>query len=123
TTLAGFVLIPFALWNKTSFLAEKVLGNVIASGIKLMVLAIIVGIGSTIFSSITSTFQPDEVTLEQAASVILGSLSLLALGLFGPGIATGLVSGAPQLGAGAAIGTAAGVAAGTVAGGTLAKAG
>ncbi|HPF23936.1 P-type conjugative transfer protein TrbL [Hyphomonas sp.] len=121
TTLAGFVLIPFALWNKTSFLAEKVLGNVIASGIKLMVLAIIVGIGSTIFSSITSTFQPDEVTLEQAASVILGSLSLLALGLFGPGIATGLVSGAPQLGAGAAIGTAAGVAAGAVAGGSLAK--
>ena len=27
TTLAGFVLVPFALWNKTSFLAEKVLGN------------------------------------------------------------------------------------------------
>ena len=23
TTLAGFVLIPFALWNKTSFLAER----------------------------------------------------------------------------------------------------
>ena len=84
TTLAGFVLIPFALWNKTSFLAEKVLGNVIASGIKLMVLAIIVGIGSTIFTSITSTFEPDNVTLEQAASVILGSLALLALGLFGP---------------------------------------
>ncbi|WP_321489035.1 P-type conjugative transfer protein TrbL [uncultured Hyphomonas sp.] len=123
TTLAGFVLIPFALWNKTSFLAEKVLGNVIASGIKLMVLAIIVGIGSTVFSSITSTFQPDEVTLEQAASVILGSLSLLALGLFGPGIATGLISGAPQLGAGAAIGTAAGAAAGTVAGGTVAASG
>ncbi|MCA8891764.1 MAG: P-type conjugative transfer protein TrbL, partial [Hyphomonas sp.] len=77
----------------------------------------------TIFSSITSTFQPDEVTLEQAASVILGSLAMLALGLFGPGIATGLVSGAPQLGAGAAIGTAAGVAAGTVAGGTLAASG
>ena len=123
TTLAGFVLIPFALWNKTSFLAEKVLGNVIASGIKLMVLAIIVGIGSTIFSSITSTFQPDEVTLEQAASVILGSLALLALGLFGPGIATGLVSGAPQLGAGAAIGTTAGVAAGAVAGGSVARSG
>ena len=65
----------------------------------------------------------DEVTLEQAASVILGSLAMLALGLFGPGIATGLVSGAPQLGAGAAIGTAAGVAAGTVAGGTLAASG
>ena len=32
TTLAGFVLVPFALWNKTSFLAEKVLGNVVSSG-------------------------------------------------------------------------------------------
>ncbi|MEL6237291.1 MAG: P-type conjugative transfer protein TrbL [Pseudomonadota bacterium] len=120
TTLAGFVLIPFALWNKTSFLAERVLGNVISSGIKLMVLAIIVGIGSTIFGSITSTFAPDEVTLEQAASVILGSLAMLALGIFGPGIATGLVSGAPQLGAGAAIGTVAGVAAGGAAGGAIA---
>ena len=54
TTLAGFVLIPFALWNKTSFLAEKVLGNIIASGIKLMVLAIIIGIGSTIFGQVTA---------------------------------------------------------------------
>ena len=26
TTLAGFVLVPFALWNRTSFLAERVLG-------------------------------------------------------------------------------------------------
>ncbi|RIJ14123.1 P-type conjugative transfer protein TrbL [Henriciella mobilis] len=121
TTLAGFVLIPFALWNKTSFLAERVLGNVISSGIKLMVLAIIVGIGSTIFGSITSTFAPDAVTLEQASSVILGSLAMLALGIFGPGIATGIVSGAPQLGAGAAIGTAAGVGAGAVAGGSMAR--
>ena len=123
TTLAGFILIPFALWNKTSFLAERVLGNVVASGIKLMVLAIIVGIGSTIFASITSTFSPGRVTLEEAASVILGSLAMLALGLFGPGIATGLVSGAPQLGAGAAVGTVAGVGAGAMAGGSIARAG
>lgn len=120
TTLAGFVLIPFALWNKTSFLAEKVLGNVIASGIKLMVLAIIVGIGSTLFGAITSTFTPGDITLADAASVILGSLAMMALGIFGPGIATGLVSGAPQLGAGAAAGTVAGVAAGGMAGAAMA---
>ena len=119
TTLAGFVLVPFALWNKTSFLAERVLGNVISSGIKLMVLAVIVGIGSTIFGSITSTFTPGSVTLEEAAAVILGSLALLALGIFGPGIATGLVSGAPQLGAGTAVVTTAGVGAGLVAGAGL----
>jgi len=123
TTLAGFILIPFALWNKTSFLAEKVLGNVVSSGIKLMVLAIIVGIGSTIFGEITSAFVPGEVELKDAASVILGSLAILALGLFGPGIATGLVSGAPQLGAGAAVGTMAAVGAGALAGGAMASAG
>jgi len=123
TTLAGFVLVPFALWNKTSFLAERVLGNVVASGVKLMVLAIIVGIGSTIFGSVTSTFTPGSVTLEQAASTILGSLSLLALGIFGPGIATGLVAGAPQLGAGAAVATAAGTGAAVIGAGALAASG
>lgn len=50
TTLAGFVLTPFALWNKSAFLAERVLGNVIASGIKVMMLAVIVGIGSRFFN-------------------------------------------------------------------------
>lgn len=123
TTLAGFVLVPFALWNKTSFLAERVLGNVVASGIKLMVLAIIIGIGATIFGTVTATFTAGSVTLEQAASTILGSLSLLALGIFGPGIATGLVSGAPQLGAGAAVATAAGAGAAVMGAGALAGAG
>jgi len=50
TTLAGFVLVPFALWNKTAFLAEKVLGNVVSSGIKVLVLAVIVGIGTGLFA-------------------------------------------------------------------------
>ena len=57
TTLAGFVLVPFALWNKTSFLAERVLGNVISSGIKVMVLAVIAGISSTLFSTFTTGLQ------------------------------------------------------------------
>lgn len=115
TTLAGFVLIPFALWNRTSFLAERVLGNIVSSGIKMMVLAIIIGIGSTLFTEVTAGLEGD-VTLEDAGGVILASLALFALGLFGPGIATGLVSGAPQLGAGAAIGTVAAAGAGGVAG-------
>ncbi|CAM3931245.1 P-type conjugative transfer protein TrbL [Bordetella muralis] len=102
TTLAGFVLVPFALWNKTSFLAEKVLGNVVSSGIKVLVLAVIVGIGSGLFSQFQ--VHPDEPSIDHALVVMLASLSLLALGIFGPGIATGLVSGAPQLGAGAMAG-------------------
>lgn len=108
TTLAGFVLVPFALWNKTAFLAEKVLGNVVASGIKVLVLAVIIGIGTGLFAEFRTV--PDEPSIDHALVVMLASLALLGLGIFGPGIATGLVSGAPQLGAGAAAGTALGAA-------------
>jgi type IV secretion system protein TrbL len=106
TTLAGFVLVPFGLFNKTAFLAERVLGNVIASGVKVLVLAVIVGIGTTLFSQFTQGFGGNQPTLEDAMALVLASLALLGLGIFGPGIATGLAAGAPQLGAGAAAGTA-----------------
>ncbi len=105
TSLAGFILVPFALWNRTSFLAERVLGNVVSSGIKVMMLAVIVGIGSNFFTEFTDALQGQEPDVGQAMSLVLASLSLLGLGIFGPSIASGLVSGAPQLGAGAAIGT------------------
>jgi type IV secretion system protein TrbL len=104
TTLAGFVLVPFALWNKTAFLAERVLGNVVSSGIKVLVLAVIVGIGSGLFAQFTAAPAGD-LTIDNALAIVLASLALLGLGLFGPSIATGLVAGAPQLGAGAAAGT------------------
>lgn len=109
TALAGFVLVPFALWNKTSFLAERVLGNVVSSGIKVMVLAVIIGIGTNLFGELTALVG-DEPEIAEALSLLMGALTLFGLGIFGPGIASGLVSGAPQLGAGAAIGTAAGAA-------------
>lgn len=108
TTLAGFILVPFALWNRTSFLAERVLGSVVSSGIKVMVLAVIVGIGSGFFADFTSALQGQEPDIGQAMSLMLAALTLFGLGIFGPGIASGLVAGAPQLGAGAALGTAVG---------------
>src|SRR5712691_8818739 len=106
TTLAGFILVPFGLFGKTAFLAERVLGNVVASGIKVLVLAVIVGIGTTLFGEFTQGFGGNQPTMEDALALVLAALSLLGLGIFGPGIATGLTSGAPQLGAGAAVGTA-----------------
>ena len=118
TTLAGFVLVPFALWNKTAFLAEKVLGNVVSSGIKVLVLAVIVGIGSGLFAEFQ--VQPAEPSIDHSVVVMLASLTLLALGIFGPGIATGLVSGGPQLGAGAMAGAALGAAGAAVAVGAAA---
>ncbi|SEO21222.1 type IV secretion system protein TrbL [Paracoccus alcaliphilus] len=105
TTLAGFVLIPFGLFGKTAFMAERVLGNVVSSGIKVLVLAVIIGIGSTLFSQFTAGFGGATPTIDDAMAIVLAALSLLGLGIFGPGIASGLVSGGPQLGAGAAVGT------------------
>jgi type IV secretion system protein TrbL len=117
TTLAGFVLIPFGLFGKTAFMAERVLGNVVSSGIKVLVLAVIIGIGSTLFSQFTAGFGNQAPTIEEAMAIVLAALSLLGLGIFGPGIANGIVSGGPQLGAGAAVGT------GLAAGGALVAAG
>jgi len=124
TTLAGFVLVPFALWGRTAFLAERVLGNVVASGIKVMVLAIIVGIGTTFFQQFKHALPGPEITLNDAMALTLASLALFGLGIFGPGIATGLVAGGPQLGAGSVMGTGAALAGSALlAGGTARLAG
>jgi len=104
-TLAGFVLVPFGLFGRTAFLAERVLGNVMATGVKVLVLAVIIGMGSTIFHEFVIDFGGAPPTLEQVGSVALAALTLLGLAMFGPGIASGLISGGPQLGAGAAVAT------------------
>jgi type IV secretion system protein TrbL len=122
TTLAGFVLVPFGLFGRTAFLAEKVLGNVVSSGVKVLVLAVIVGIGSTIFGQFTSGFN-NPPTISDALTLILAALALLGLSIFGPGIANGLIAGGPQLGAGAAAGTGLAVAGVGAAGVALAASG
>src|SRR3989442_1131561 len=82
TTLAGFILIPFGLFGKTAFAAERVLGNVISSGVKVMVLAVIVGIGSSLFSQFTVSSAGAQVGIEDAMALVLAPLSLLGLGNF-----------------------------------------
>jgi len=117
TTLAGFILVPFGLFGKTAFLAERVLGNVVATGVKVLVLAVIIGIGSTLFNNqfgIAAGAGPSPAasptpTFESAWAVALAALALLGISINAPSIATGLVSGAPQLGAGAAVGAVAAV--------------
>ncbi len=116
TTLAGFVLIPFGLFGKTAFLAERVLGNVVSSGVKVLVLAVIIGIGSTLFAQFTQAGGGAQPTIDDAMTLVLAALTLLGLGVFGPGVANGIVSGGPQLGAGAVVGTGLIVAGGAAAG-------
>ncbi|WP_312312614.1 P-type conjugative transfer protein TrbL [Sphingobium yanoikuyae] len=121
-TLAGFVLLPFAFFGQTAFMAERVLAHVISSGIKLLVLAVITGIGTSLFARFTTAGIPAEPDLAQVMSIALAALTLLGLGIFGPGIANGIVSGGPQLGAGSAAGTAVAAAATLAAGGAIGSA-
>ena len=88
------------------------LGNVISSGVKILVLAVIVGIGSTLFSQFTSGFGGNQPTIDNAMALMLAALIAAWPRHLRPGIANGIVSGGPQLGAGAAVGT--GLAAGGV---------
>ena len=122
TTLAGFVLVPFGIFGRTAFLAEKVLGNVVSSGVKILALAVIVGIGSTIFGQFTTALN-NPPTISDALTPILAALTILGLSIFGPGIANGLIAGGPQLGAGATVGTGLAVAGMGAAGVGLAAAG
>lgn len=129
-TLAGFVLIPFAFFGRTAFMAERVLGHIVSSGIKVLVLAVITGIGTTLFDRFLNAGIGPEPDIEQAMAIALGALTLLGLGIFGPSIANGIVAGGPQLGAGAAAATTiaagatltAGAAGATLAGGAAATA-
>ena len=101
-TLAGFVLLPFAFFGRTAFMAERVLGHIISSGIKLLVLAVITGIGTTLFQRFMDAGLGTEPDIREVMAIALGALTLLGLGIFGPSVANGIVAGGPTLAAGAA---------------------
>ena len=113
TTLKGFILVPFALWRGTSFIAEPVLGQVVTSGVRILVFAVVTGIGTQIFGQILPSDPAAELSLQDALTVLLASMTVGGLALYAPKIASGIVSGAPQLGLGAAAAPA-GIVAGTV---------
>ena len=108
-TLIAFVTIPFGILTQTSFLSERAIGYVVSVGIKLMALAIVVSIGTTIFDAYTVSATPD---INEDVGLLLGAVVLLMLALKIPAIAGALISGGPQLSAGGAVMGAAGIAAG-----------
>ncbi len=97
-TLGGFVLLPFGIWNKTAFLAERPLGYVVSSGLKVLALAIVVSGARTIFDQLQPSTNPD---IYEALTILVASLLLAMLAIFIPNLASALVTGGPALGAGA----------------------
>jgi type IV secretion system protein TrbL len=125
-TLIAFVTVPFGVLTQTSFMSERAIGYVVSVGIKLMALAIVVSLGTTVFNSYTVTATPD---INEDVGLLLGAVIMVMLALKIPAIAGALISGGPQLSAGGAVMGAAGVAAGVarvglagrMAGGTIAS--
>jgi len=115
-TLVAFVTVPFGVLSQTSFMSERAIGYVVSVGVKLMALAIVVSLGTTIFNNYTVSTDPG---IGEDVGLLLAAVVMVMLALKVPAIAGALISGGPQLNAGGAIMGAAGVAAG-VAGGALA---
>src|SRR6266508_4013295 len=95
TTLAGFVLVPFGLFNKTAFLAERVLGNVIASGVKVLVLAALALLGLGIFGPGIATGLAAGAPQLGAGAAVGTALAAGGLGVAG---AMGMRAGAAAVG-------------------------
>ena len=93
--LASFFLLPMALFNKTAFLTERPIGWLFASGIRLMVLALVMALGVDLIQSLTVS---DQITIRQAVAAALGVVSLFLLARMATSIAAGLVQGSPSLG-------------------------
>jgi type IV secretion system protein TrbL len=99
-TLGGFVLLPFGIWNKSAFLAERPLGYVAAAGLKVLALAIVVSGAQAIFDRLTPSASPD---IYEVLAILIAALILAVLAIFAPSLAAALVTGGPALGAGAAM--------------------
>jgi len=113
-TLGGFILIPFALLDRTTSMAQGALGYVISAGLKVFVIAVVVSFALAFVEGIT--LSEEEPNVSEAFTAIGVSLTFLMLAIRAPGLAASMVSGGPQLGVGAIAQTAAtAVGAGTAA--------
>jgi type IV secretion system protein TrbL len=103
-SLAAFVLVPFAVLSKTAFIAERPLGWVVGSGVRLMVLTLVLGVGNNIFQELK--VPPGQtVTTYQAFCIALAALLLMVLSLVASRLASDLIIGGPSLGVGTGIST------------------
>jgi type IV secretion system protein TrbL len=107
----SFFMVALGIFNGTSFAAQKALGYVFATGIKLFAVATVVSIGGTLIATLGVFADPAAPTYTESIAIAFGSVVLAALAWFIPAKVAGVISGGPSLGAGAAVGTAAALAA------------
>ena len=107
-TLGGFILIPFALLDRTESLAQGALGYVVAAGVKIFTLAVVISFAFAIFPNIP--IPEDELTFTTQFVIMGTALTFVLLALKAPSLASSMISGGPSLGVGALAQSAAAVA-------------
>jgi type IV secretion system protein TrbL len=94
------IFLPFGFLEQTKFLAEKAIGAIVASGIKLMVLAFIMAVIEPTLATLKFSAAMDFTEI-WSALLTVGAVAFLAWNA--PGIAAGLLAGSPSLSAGTAV--------------------
>lgn len=95
------VLLPFGFLKPTKFLAEKAVAAIVASGIKLMVLAFILSVVEPTLAGLR--FTSTNITFNEIFAMLLTAGAIAFLAWNAPGVAAGLLSGSPSLSAGTAL--------------------
>lgn len=116
-SLAAFIALPWGIFNGTAWVAERPLGWVAGSAIRLFVLALIASVSITFVNTLPATLTLDA---GGALNVLLFGLTVLALAWFGPSLASEVVQGQPHLSGSDAIRTAVGAGFSTVGAGFIA---
>lgn len=92
--LAAFVALPWGVFSGTSWVAERPIGWVVGSAVRLFMLAFVASVAVTFVDTL-----PLALTLNAggALNVLLFGLTVMALAWFAPSLATEVVQGQPQL--------------------------
>ncbi|MBI1252964.1 MAG: P-type conjugative transfer protein TrbL [Hyphomonas sp.] len=93
-TLAAFVALPWGVFSGTAWIAERPLGWVVGSAVRLFVLALIASVSIAFVDRL-----PPALTLDAggALNILLFGLTVLSLTWFGPQLASEVVMGQPHL--------------------------
>jgi type IV secretion system protein TrbL len=91
------ILMPFGIFGPTKFISEKAIGAVVASGIKLMVLAFLIAVVDPVLAQIRLVPHGVNLTVNEVLSVSLTVGGITLLCWHAPSLATGLLAGSPSL--------------------------
>lgn len=92
--LAAFPFLAAAVWNTSSFLAQKPIAFVFGIGAKLLVMTLFVGFAMNFY---TNMGVPEHPTFYQSIELFIVAGAVLGLSFFLPAAAAALIAGVPML--------------------------